>query len=234
LAAEADALGELFAILEDGEADIIPLSELLRLRGFPYSERMALALCAGRVLDIGAGTGVHSLWLQRNGIDVTALDAQERLVAVQRESGVADVRCGDVMQEGWRRGPGERWDTLLLMMNGFGVCGDLNRLEQLLEICRGLLHPGGVILADGCDLRTSPAPEEARRIDLREEQGRGFGEAILSVGYRPASGSLVKGESFPWLYLDYESLVLVAAQTGWQCQRVFDSGPDYLARLVMS
>ncbi len=231
LIARADRIGRLGAVLEDGQEDPIPLSELVRLRGLPGAEELALDLCVGRVLDVGAGSGAHTLLLQERGVSVTALDAQSALVAAQRARGVQDARQGDVMDGAWAQGRGERWGTLLFMMNGLGLCGDLSRLPQLLKASRELLTSGGVLLADGCDLRASGVLEEQHRIALREDSGRGFGEARMSMVFDPIDGERVEGEPFDWLYLDYENLAEVAAQDGWTCQCVYQSGAEYLARL---
>ena len=58
-----------------GEYDSLPISIFFRDRdGFMPFEAAAMDHCRGRVLDAGAGTGVHSLVLQERGLDVTAID----------------------------------------------------------------------------------------------------------------------------------------------------------------
>ena len=55
------------------EEDEIPLQTLFRkYEDMPEIERMALDLAKGKTLDVGAGSGCHSLVLQEKGIDVTA------------------------------------------------------------------------------------------------------------------------------------------------------------------
>ena len=46
-----------------------------------------------------------------------------------------------------------KYDTLLLLMNGTGIAGKLERLPSLLNRLKELLADGGQILVDSSDLR---------------------------------------------------------------------------------
>ena len=98
----AHALRDYFAGARDatltlysdlGEQEEIPAALFFRTpeEFFPF-ERAALELCRGRVLDVGAGTGVHSLYLQERGHDVVAIDVMADAVEIMRERGVRDAR----------------------------------------------------------------------------------------------------------------------------------------------
>lgn len=232
-----DRVGRLMATFEDGVVDELPLSELFRLDGFSDIEETALAHCTGRVLDVGSAGGAAALELQNRDFVVAALDQHAGAGRVLQRRGVGDVRVGSVLDDAWRRGA-ERWDTLLFVMNGLGLCGDLVGLRQLLERCAGILTPGGSVLADGCDLRLSPAADEAGRIDRRRELGRWFGEAEVLLRYVPrwpaldAADQSVEGSPFRWLYVDAETLARVAEECGWRSAVVMEDGSDYLVRLV--
>jgi hypothetical protein len=55
------------------EEDEIPLTTLFRSHeDMPEIERKALDIAKGRILDVGAASGCHSLVLQERGLDVTA------------------------------------------------------------------------------------------------------------------------------------------------------------------
>ena len=57
------------------EEDEIPLTTLFRsYEDMPEIERKALDMAKGRILDVGAASGCHSLVLQERGLDVTAID----------------------------------------------------------------------------------------------------------------------------------------------------------------
>ena len=53
------------------EDDVIHVPYLFRSeKELPKIERKALSLCRGKVLDVGAGSGCHSLILKERGVNV--------------------------------------------------------------------------------------------------------------------------------------------------------------------
>ena len=217
---DLDATAEV--LMEDGRAEPFPAATLFRADGFPIAEDMALDLASGRILDVGAGAGPHALELQNQDLEVVALDISATAVDVMRRRGVHDARQGDIftLRE-------ESFDTVLLLMNGLGMAGDLDGARRLLVHLHTLLRPDGAILVDSSDLRRTDEPRELRLIEKRRAAGRYFGEVQMQLRYRGATGAV-----FPWLFIDHTTLVKVAAPLGWHVQILFDD-PDgpYLARL---
>ena len=82
-----------------GEQDEMPVSIFFREPSafFPFEEA-ALERCRGRALDIGAGTGVHSLPLQERGFDVCAVEIVPEAVEIIRARGVRNVFAGDMFE----------------------------------------------------------------------------------------------------------------------------------------
>ena len=115
-------------------------------------ELRALSLCRGRVLDLGAGAGRHALELQARGHAVTAVDVSCDAVAVMRERGVRDARCGDLDTV-----DGELFDTILLLMHGIGLVGTLPGLSDFLGRTHDVLGADGRIVCDSADLAGHPA-----------------------------------------------------------------------------
>lgn len=64
----------------------------------PDLEKMALSVCEGRILDVGAGTGCHSLVLQHFDNEVTAIDTAAHAVSVMKESGLKNVLHQDFFE----------------------------------------------------------------------------------------------------------------------------------------
>lgn len=96
-----DALGRMLAdyLAGDHDACVAVASSVLdmdRMAGrtmfrslsqMSEMERLGLDACLGRVLDVGAGSGCHSLVLQERGLDVTAMDISPGCVAVMASRG---------------------------------------------------------------------------------------------------------------------------------------------------
>jgi SAM-dependent methyltransferase len=199
---------------EDDEEERTPARVFFRgLEEFSALEEAALVLCRGRVLDAGAGAGCHSLVLQDRGLVVVAMDVAPEAVEVMRRRGVADARCADIFTL-----EGERFDTLLLMMNGIGLVGTLRGLDRFLREVPRLLAPGGQILLDSFD----PGAPDPRR------PGRYAGEMRFRLEYAGMHGAV-----YDFVFLDFETLSLHAERAGWCAESIWqeDEG-HYLARLT--
>ena len=94
----------------------------------PKMEQRALQLTKGRALDVGCGAGSHSLTLQNDrNIDITAIDISANAIEACRLRGIKKVMVQDVMQL-----EKEKFDTILLLMNGAGMCGKLKNITKFL------------------------------------------------------------------------------------------------------
>lgn len=216
----AARLKVLSSMFEDDE---IPVPHLFRsFSEMPPLEQKALALAHGRVLDIGAGAGCHSLVLQERGLDVTAVDISHKSCEAMRLRGLRDVRCVDILSAAIP----DRYDTILLLMNGTGIAGTADRLPAMLETVATLLAEGGEILIDSSDLKYLYENEDGSfDIDL---MGPYYGEVDYQMSYKGK-----RGEPFMWLYSDYGLLDSAAAQVGLRCELLQEGEHyDYLARLT--
>ena len=69
--------------------DEIPVVTLFRsFDEMPPLEQEAMRVCRGRVLDVGAGSGCHSLELMSRGLDVVAIDISQLSVDVMKQRGI--------------------------------------------------------------------------------------------------------------------------------------------------
>ena len=203
------------------DEDEIPVATLFRrFDEMPAIEQEALKVADGAILDVGAGAGCHSLALQAMEKRVTAIDISPLAVETMQQRGVKDVREQDFFTlDG-------RFDTILMLMNGIGIVGTLSRLPAFFMQVDHLLAPGGQVLCDSSDLCYLYEDEDGI-IDLTGVEGY-YGELSYQLQYKA-----VKGEPFPWLFIDPETLREQAAAQGFHCD-ILARGEhyDYLARLT--
>jgi SAM-dependent methyltransferase len=215
--------GATVVAYDDYERDEIPVAYFFRGpdQFAPY-EQLALGLCHGRVLDVGAGSGCHSLVLQERGLPVTAIEILPEIVEILHARGVRDARVAT-----WKDLAPEPYDTVLIMMNGIGLAGSLEALPDFLRTIARLLSEGGQVITDSTDVRVSMDPGAAGRLERRD--GRYIGDLHFQLEYEGR-----KGAPFSQLYCDLETLTVTAAREGWRTDVV--SPPDefghYLVRLT--
>ena len=195
--------------------DSIAVSYLFRNEAnMPELEQSALKLCKGKILDIGAAAGCHSLVLQEKGLDVTALEISQLSCSVMQKRGIRKVICNDFF-----RFKGDNYDTLLMLMNGIGIAGTLTGLDELLKKARSLLTSNGQILFDSSDIEYLYIEEDGSKwINLNSEY---YGELMYTMHYKS-----IQGKSFPWLFIDFETLVPIAQKNGFEPQ-LFAIGDHY-------
>ena len=202
--------------------DNIPVETLFRdFEDMPELEQYALKKASGRILDVGAGSGCHSLALKNMGKDVVAIDISSLSVDVMKERGL-DARCVNFYDDEFA----ERFDTILMLMNGTGIVGRLENMPAFFSRLSSLLSPGGSVLIDSSDLRYLYEDEDGTfEIDLADEY---YGLVDYQMVYKN-----VAGEPFDWLYVDFETLAYYAEEAGFRAELVFEGEHyDYLARLT--
>jgi 2-polyprenyl-3-methyl-5-hydroxy-6-metoxy-1,4-benzoquinol methylase len=131
-------LAAISIIRDDGLITPLPASGLFRDPREFNIESIALDLARGRVLDVGAGTGIHSKYLQDKSLTVCAIDVLPEAVNIMRERGVGDVRQIDIMS--FRD---EKFDTIIMLGHGIGVVENISGLDLFLSGANNLLIPGG-------------------------------------------------------------------------------------------
>lgn len=202
--------------------DNIPVETLFRdFEDMPELEQYALKKASGRILDVGAGSGCHSLALKDMGKDVVAIDISALSVDVMKERGL-DARCVNFYDDGFA----ERFDTILMLMNGTGIIGRLENMPAFFARLDAMLAPGGSVLIDSSDLRYLYEDEDGTfEIDLADEY---YGLVDYQMVYKN-----VAGEPFDWLYADFETLAYYAEEAGFRAELVLEGEHyDYLARLT--
>jgi 2-polyprenyl-3-methyl-5-hydroxy-6-metoxy-1,4-benzoquinol methylase len=188
----------------------------------PKMEQRALQLTKGRTLDVGCGAGSHSLTLQNDrNIDIMAIDISANAIEACSLRGIKKVMVQDVMQL-----ENEKFDTILLLMNGAGMCGKLKNIPKFLLKLKSLLNPGGQILLDSSDIIYMFDEDEdgGKWIPSQKEY---YGEIVFNISYKGE-----KEKPFDWMFIDYNTLQNAALANGLQCELILEGEHyDYLAKL---
>ena len=204
------------------DEDEIPVKQLFRnFDEMPEAEREALRISTGKILDVGAGSGCHSLALQEMGKEVKAIDISPLSIETMQKRGVKDV----VLQNFFSQQFTGSFDTILLLMNGSGIVGRIANLPIFFQTIKRLLAPGGCVLMDSSDLRYLFEDEDGN-LDIDPEDDY-YGEVDFRMQYKN-----IKGDSFDWLYIDFQTLSLHAANNGFKAEMIKEGEHfDYLAKI---
>ena len=206
------------------EEDVLPLPYLfIDFREMPPIEQKALQLTKGSVLDVGCGAGSHSLYLQEKGHLVTAIDISKGAIEVCKLRGINDARQIELLQLN-----NEKFDTILLLMNGTGLFQKLEFLDNYFQHLKKMINPGGQILIDSSDLRYM--------YDKGEEEGSliipdgciYYGELQYTIHYKQWTSN-----PFDLLYLDEKTFKKACVANGINFKvEYFGENYDYLAKLT--
>ena len=204
------------------EADEMSVAYLFRSYDeMPKLEQKALQLAKGKVLDVGCGAGSHSLTLQNDrNLYVTSIDISPYAIQACQLRGLKNAKVQDIMTL-----ENEKFDTILLLMNGTGIFGTLKKTPNFLQKLKSLLNPNGQILIDSSDI--------IYMFDDDEDGGKWifgngyYGELTFAISYKNETEN-----EFPWLYLDYNTLQNAAFANGLQSELILEGEHyDYLAKL---
>ena len=213
--------GRLRVLSSMFEEDEMPVKHLFRkVEEMPMLEQKALKLAKGKVLDIGAGSGCHTLALQEKGLEVKAIDISPLSCEAMELRGVMDAECINLFDEHLETG----FDTILLLMNGTGIAGKIENLPALFNRLKALLNKGGQILIDSSDIKYIYENEDGS-FDINLNAAY-YGEVDYQMVYKD-----VKGDSFDWLYVDFPLLKSITESCGLHGELIAEGEHyDYLAR----
>ncbi len=198
----------------------LPAREWFYEEGLPELDRIALSPCRGVVVDVGAGSGSHSLALQSRGLEVLSLDVSLAAVEVMTRRGVRNPVHGSIFAP-----PVTSVDTVLLLGN-IGIVENLEGLDRFFARLRTFLCRGGRLITDSVDPRND---DDAAYVAYRRSkvaQGGYEGERTLRFEYK---GQL--SGWFEWMHVAYEPLSEHAARAGFTCKQVAQEGRRFVCLL---
>ena len=124
------------------EADEMSVAYLFRdFKEMPKLEQKALQLSKGKVLDVGCGAGSHALYLQNEKkLEVTAIDISTNAIEACKLRGLKNAKVLNVLDLDTdtstalsMTNQNDKYDTILLLMNGTGIFGKLDQISTYLK-----------------------------------------------------------------------------------------------------
>jgi len=189
--------------------------------GLPELDKIAVRRCAGRVLDIGAGAGSHSLAIQDRGLDVTSIDISAKAVTVMSERGCRDARVGDVFDS-----YSAPFDTILVILN-IGIVRNLAGLARFLKQLERLLTDDGQLITDSIDPRNSDDDNYRKYTQDKIAKGCYLGERTLRFEYKDQVS-----DWFEWMHIDPDTLGHYVDAAGYSMKHLGSDGKRYLVSIA--
>jgi cyclopropane fatty-acyl-phospholipid synthase-like methyltransferase len=211
---------DIFTSTSISTEDVLSLPYLFRnYNEMPKLEQKALDLAQGTILDVGCGSGSHSLYLQDKGFEVKAIDISKGAIEVCKKRGIMNTEVKNILNET------ETFDTFLLLMNGTGIFEDLEHVPRYLNHLKSLLNPNGQILIDSSNIKYVYEDDDGGF--WMDANSNYYGELDYYVSYKNENES-----PFKMLYLDFETLKSACNSVGLQCDLILEGEHfDYLARI---
>ena len=138
------------------------------------ADQLVVARCEPPVVDLGCGPGRMVRALHESGRAALGIDMSSVAVAQSRAGGGLALRraiAEPLPAEG-------RWGTALLLDGNIGIGGNVN---DLLDRCRGLVVPGGLII---CEVDNDPDRNDTERVRLSTDLAESAPFAWARVGTR--------------------------------------------------
>jgi len=216
---------EITLIRDDGLEWNVPIDDFFRsTTDFSNLEKEAIKLCRGKVLDMGAGVGPHSLELQRLGLEVYAIDISSYACEIMKKRGIKNVQCVDFYNLTM-----DSFDTILLLGRSIGFVGNLKGIKKFLSYCKThLLNPEGIIILDSIDFRLTQDQVQIDYMEKNRKLGKYFGEGSLQMKYKN-----ILGDKFQNIQIDPNTLKEVTQELGLSCEILCEEDGMYLAKILI-
>ncbi len=198
---------------DDGfiQANLGPRTYLSPYKDWSSHEKAAMSYARGSVLDIGCGAGRHSLYLQKKGLRVLGVDISPLAIRVCKLRGLKNARVMSITQLGPRLG---RFDTFLMLGNGFGLFASPSRARILLRRFLKIASPKARIISESLDPYKTKDPFHLGYHALNKKRGRMPGQVRIRIRY--------KKYSTPWfnyLLVSRKEMKQIVDGSGWRIRR---------------
>lgn len=204
-------------------------------------EALDLRLPAGaQVIDLGAGFGMHSIPLARQGANVTAIDSSQKLLdELAKHSAGLSIRVVHDDLLSFRQYVQGKAAVILCMGDTLTHLPEHTNVDYLIQEAADLLAPDGKLVLSFRDY-TVPLTDEQRFIPVRSDERRiltcflDYDEDAVSVYdilyEREGDAWLTRVSSYHKLRVAPDHVIGSLESLGFKARR--DTGPRGLVRIV--
>ena len=186
-------------------------------RWWPYRQRKGTKFIKGRhVLDVGCGAGRVSLYLQSHGFRVTAIDASPLAIQTCKQRGVKHAKV--LALEDIHRLPVNKFDTVVLYGNNFGLFGSRRRAKHLLRQLHRITTEGAVMVAETMNPYKTANRFHRRYQQRNRQRGRMPGQIRLRVRFQAYATPW-----FDYLFVSPFEMKGILNGTGWKLRRFLEA-----------
>jgi len=226
---EEDAVGQAiwacykgmksFEVVErdDGYFDVSsPKLYFSEFEDWGLHEKRAMDYAKGRVLDIGCGAGRHALYLQKNGLEVLAIDKSPLAIKVCKLRGLKKAKVMLVEDINFKP---NSFDTIIMMGNNFGLFGSFKKARRLLKMLHRITSENAIIIAETRDPYNTDNPAHLEYHEFNKKRGRMGGQLRIRIRFRK-----YVTKWFDFLLVSKEEMEEILRGTGWKVSEFIDSG----------
>ncbi|MDD4983362.1 MAG: class I SAM-dependent methyltransferase [Candidatus ainarchaeum sp.] len=185
-----------------------PKSYFSKYKDWPENLKKALKLAKGSILDVGCGAGRTCLYLQKKGHKVVGIDNSPLAVKTCKARGVKNVKIMGIEDIEKLK---EKFDTILMLGNNFGLFGSYKKAKDLLKKMHTITSKEAVIIAESIDPYKTKDPLNLEYQKSNVKQGRMAGQLKLQVVYKKYIGNW-----FDYLIVSKKEMKDILKGTGWK------------------
>lgn len=194
-------------------------------KDWPKIEKQAIKLAKGNVLDIGAGAGRNSLYLQKRGFNVTAIDNSPLSIKVCKKRGVKHAKVLPVEKISTFKP--NTFDTVIMFGNNFGLFGSFKKAKTLLKKLHKITSPSALMLVESNDVYKTNDPVHLSYHKFNEKRGRMPGQLRIRIRFKEYIG-----DWFDYLLVSKDQMKEILKGTGWKIRKFIDSGKSIYIAII--
>jgi len=190
-------------------------SYFAQFKDWPKIEKEAIRYTKGKVLDVGAGAGRVSLYLQKK-FNVVAIDNSALAIKICKKRGIKQAKVLAI--ENIDTFKANSFDTVIMFGNNFSLFGNFKKAKHLLKVFHKITSPHGLIIAESNDPHKTKDPVHLAYHKANLKKGRMSGQIRLRLRFKKDIG-----DWFDYLIVSKKEMKKILKNTGWKVKKFIDS-----------